>query len=86
MEQGTTILLQEDVGVDDGKTTTAQTAAREESARPPKNRQQQRVASWGATQTKQFDPALRATEKLLLFCRDECLSHVLLFAHMSCVL
>ena len=53
------ILLQADVGVDDVETTTttnAQAAAREEFARPPKNRQQRRVAVWDAEQTKQFDP------------------------------
>ena len=43
-EQGTTILLQAYVRVDDEETTTtAQAAAREELAIPPKNRQQRRV-------------------------------------------
>ena len=45
LEHGTTILLQADVGVDDDETTTAQAAAHEEFARPPKNLQQQRVGS-----------------------------------------
>ena len=57
LEQGTTILLQADVGVDDEETTTtAQAAARDEFARPPKNRQQQSVTALNAEQTKQFDP------------------------------
>ena len=44
-EQG--MLLQADVGVDDEEATTinAQAAAREEFARPPKNRRQQRVTA-----------------------------------------
>ena len=50
-EQKTTISLQADVGADDEETTTtAQATAREEFARPPKNRQQRRVTSWGAEQ------------------------------------
>ena len=57
-EQGTAILLQADVEVDDDKTTTAQAAAREEFGRQPKNRQKRRVASWSAEQTKQFDPGV----------------------------
>ena len=55
-EQGTTILLQADVGEDDDETTAAQDAGRGEFARLPNNRQQRRVASWGAEQTKQFYP------------------------------
>ena len=37
-------------------TTNAQAATREEFARPPKNRQQQRMSAWGNEKTKQFDP------------------------------
>ena len=56
-QAGTTILLQTDVGVGEAKTTTtnAQATAREEFARPPKNRQQQRMTARGNGQTKQFD-------------------------------
>ena len=52
----TTNLLQADVGVKPETCTSEQAAAREKFARPPKNRQQRRVASWGVEQTKQFDP------------------------------
>ena len=56
-EWTTTILLQTDVEVNDAETVTnTQAAAREEFARPPKNRQQRRVTAWGNEQTKQFDP------------------------------
>ena len=54
-----TFLLKTHVGVDDvgtTSTTNAQAAAREEFARPSKNRQQQKVTAWGSEQTKQFDP------------------------------
>ena len=46
-EQGTTILLQADVGVDDAEitTTNAQAAAREAFARTSKNRKQQRMVA-----------------------------------------
>ena len=57
-EEGTIILLQPYVEVDDGENTTTseQATAREEFARPSKKRQQQRMAAWGNDQTKQFDP------------------------------
>ena len=56
-QEAATISLQTDVGVNDETTiTTAQAAAHEESARPPKNWQQRRVTAWGAEQIKQFDP------------------------------
>ena len=56
-EQGTTILLEADAGVDDDETTTSdQAAACEKFASPSKKRQQQRMAAWGNDQTKQFGP------------------------------
>ena len=54
-DQEGTNLLQADVVVKP-EATTAQAAAREDFARPPKNRQQRRVIAWGAEKTKQFDP------------------------------
>ena len=56
-QEGTIILLQTNVGLDDAETTNfkAHIAAREDFARPPKKRQQQRAA-WGNEQAKQFDP------------------------------
>ena len=56
LNQEGTSLLQADVGVDDeATTTTAQAAACEEFARPPKKWQERRVTAWGTEQTKQFD-------------------------------
>ena len=57
-EWTTTRLLKTDDGVDDAETTTTseQAAAREGFARPPKNRQKQRMTAWGREKTKQFDP------------------------------
>ena len=57
-QEGTIILLQPDVGVDDEerKTTSEQAASREEFARPSKKRQQQRITAWSTEQSKQFDP------------------------------
>ena len=55
-QEWTTNLLQADVGVKPETSTSEQAATREEFARPPKNRQQQRMTAWGNEQTKQFDP------------------------------
>ena len=57
-EQESTFLFQVDVGINDEETTitNAQAIAHKEFARPPKNRQQQRVTAWGAEQIKQLDP------------------------------
>ena len=67
--QDTAFFIQTDIEVgDDIITTIAQAATREEFTTPSKNRQQRRVVSWGAEKTNQ---------KLLLFCRDGCISGVL---------
>ena len=55
-QEWTTNLLRADVGVKPETSTSEQAAAREEFARPPKKRQQQRVTAWGYDQSKQFDP------------------------------
>ena len=89
-EQGTTVSLQADIRVDDGETTTtnAQATAHEEFARPPKNRQQQRVTSRGAEQTKQFDPGGYRVffpfqmEVNLVYCLPVCLVWLCLFCFL----
>ena len=55
-EQGTTILLQADTGVNDDEITSEQAVDREEFATLSKKRQQQTMKAWGNDQTKQFDP------------------------------
>ena len=54
VQECTTILLQEDVGVKRETTTLEQAAAREEFARPPNKRQQRSVTAWDTDQIKQF--------------------------------
>ena len=55
LEQEGTISFQAGVGVKHKATTTAQVAARQEFARPPKNRQQRGVIGWSAKQNNMFD-------------------------------
>ena len=58
-QEGTTILLRADAGVEDIEATTttnAQAAACEEFAKPSEKRQQQRMTAWGDEQSRQFDP------------------------------
>ena len=57
-QEGTIILLQPDVGVDDEEKTitSEQVAACEEFTRPSKKRRQQRITAWTTERSKQFDP------------------------------
>ena len=58
-QEGTTILLRADIGVNNVETTTTTTAhaaAREKFARPSRKRQEQRMTAWGDEQSRQFDP------------------------------